>query len=97
MKRVSTEKPRQSGGFSSELSTPLHLAVQCAPSSMVAYVISKGVVEVSARNKAGNTALHLAAIQGREDVVELLLDQPDMDDSIANNDGKQVKPRNHIR
>ena len=57
---------------------------------MVAYIVSKGVVELSARNKSGNTALHLAAMQGRDDVVELLLDHPDIDDSIVNNAGKQV-------
>jgi len=58
---------------------------------MVAYVLSKEVVDLSAKNRSGNTALHLAALQGRDDVVELLLDQQDIDDSITNHEGKQVR------
>ena len=92
-KRISTDKTRLSNASSNELSTPLHLAIQCAPTAMVEYIVLKGVVDLSAKNKNGNTALHLAAIQGREDVVELLLEQPDIDDSIANHDGKQLIKR----
>ena len=57
---------------------------------MVEYVISTKKVDLSARNRQGNTALHLAAMQGRDDVVDLLLQQPDIDDSLTNHDGKQV-------
>jgi oxysterol-binding protein 1 len=94
----SVEKPSRqpSGSFSAELSTPLHLAVQCAPTSMVEYVISTGKIDLSARNRVGNTALHLAALQGRDDVVDVLLQQPDIDDSVVNHEGKQV-PSPRIR
>ncbi len=87
-KRPSSEKGRQS--TSSDLATPLHLAVQCAPAPMVEYIISTKKVDLSARNRQGNTALHLAAMQGRDDVVDLLLQQPDLDDSVTNHEGKQV-------
>jgi oxysterol-binding protein 1 len=48
------------------------------------------MVDLAAKNRQGNTALHLAASQGRDDVVDLLLQQPDIDDSIVNHEGKQV-------
>ena len=73
------------------MTTPLHLAVQCAPTSMVEYVVSQGKVDLSAKTKHGNTALHLAAMQGRDDVVDLILQQPNIDDSLTNHDGKQVQ------
>jgi len=89
-KRQSSEKGRQSSGSSNEVATPLHLAVQCAPTSMVEHVLSQGKIDLSAKNRLGNTALHLAALQGRDDVVDLLLAEPEIDDSIVNQDGKQA-------
>lgn len=89
-KRQSFEKGRQSSGSSNEIATPLHLAVQCAPTSMVEYVLSQHKVDLSAKSRQGNTALHLAALQGRDDVVDLLLSEPEIDDSILNHNGKQV-------
>ena len=89
-KRPSSEKVRVSSAPTIDLSTPLHLAVQCAPVSMVEYIISKHKVDLSAKNRSGSTALHLAASQGRDDVVDLLLQQPDIDDSLINHEGKQV-------
>src|SRR5271170_6708229 len=90
-KRPSSEKVRVSSTQTSDLSTPLHLAVQCAQTSMVEYILSKhNKLDLAAKNRAGNTVLHLAASQGRDDVVDLLLQQPDIDDSLLNHDGKQV-------
>jgi hypothetical protein len=89
-KRQSSEKGRPSMSFTGDAATPLHLAVQCAPTSMVEYVVTQRKVDLSAKNKQGNTALHLAASQGREDVVEMLLQHPDIDDSLTNHEGKQV-------
>lgn len=57
---------------------------------MVEYVISTGKIDLSAKNRLGNTALHLAALQGRDDVVDVLLQQLDIDDSVVNHEGKQV-------
>ena len=57
---------------------------------MVEYILTKHKLDLSAKNRQGNTALHLAASQGRDDVVELLLEQEDIDDSIVNHESKQV-------
>ncbi|KAK2626579.1 hypothetical protein QTJ16_003754 [Diplocarpon rosae] len=73
-----------------EDTTILHLAIQCAELSVVEYVLSdgSGTIDVNARDKEGNTALHLAASQGRGQIVRLLLDQPGINDSIANYQGR---------
>ncbi|EKJ73395.1 hypothetical protein FPSE_06467 [Fusarium pseudograminearum CS3096] len=70
--------------------TILHLAIQCAEFPVIEYVLSdgQGSIDVNARDKDGNTPLHLAAIQGRTTVVKLLLEQKDINDAIANSQGK---------
>lgn len=60
---------------------------------MVEYLLSTRKVDLNARTKQGSTALHYAAAQGRDDAVDMLLQQPDIDDTVVNHDGKQV----HIR
>lgn len=73
-----------------EDTTVLHLAIQCAELEVVEYVLSEGNgnIDVNARDKDGNVPLHLAASQGRAPVVRLLLDQKDINDAIANHQGK---------
>jgi hypothetical protein len=68
----------------------LHLAVQCAEQPVVEYVLSDGAgsIDINARDKEGNTALHVAAQQGREPIVRLLLQQSGINDSIPNYQGK---------
>ncbi|RYP80572.1 hypothetical protein DL770_006174 [Monosporascus sp. CRB-9-2] len=70
--------------------TVLHLAIQCAEFDVVEYVLSEGAgyVDVNARDKDGNTPLHIAAAQGRGPVVHHLLEQKGINDAIANNQGK---------
>lgn len=77
-------------GGALEDTTVLHLAIQCAEFPVVEYVISDGAgyVDINARDKEGNTPLHVAASQGRTQVVKLLLDQKDINDAIANNQGR---------
>jgi hypothetical protein len=77
-----------SGGL--EDTSILHLAVQCAELPVVEYVISdgSGTIDINARDREGNTALHIAAQQGRSPIVRLLLDQPDINDSIPNYQGR---------
>ncbi|KAK7414007.1 hypothetical protein QQX98_007118 [Neonectria punicea] len=70
--------------------TLLHLAIQCSEFPVIEYVLSDGLgtIDVNARDKDGNTPLHLAAVQGRTTVVKLLLEQKDINDAIANAQGK---------
>ncbi|KXJ93907.1 Oxysterol-binding protein-domain-containing protein [Microdochium bolleyi] len=70
--------------------TVLHLAIQCADFEVVQYILSDGAgtIDVNARDKDGNVPLHVAATQGRANVVHLLLQQKDINDAIANNQGK---------
>ncbi|OLL23867.1 Oxysterol-binding 1 [Neolecta irregularis DAH-3] len=75
---------------SSDLSSPLHMAVQCAEPSIVEYLLSRPATEINARDQNGNTALHLAALFGREDIVEMLMKNDHMDDTITNHAGKQA-------
>ncbi|KAI1392035.1 oxysterol binding protein [Hypoxylon trugodes] len=70
--------------------TVLHLAIQCAEYDVVEYVLSDGAgyIDVNARDKDGNVPLHIAASQGRSPIVRLLLEQKDINDAVANNQGK---------
>jgi oxysterol-binding protein 1 len=73
-----------------EDTTILHLAIQCAEMPVVEYVLSDGVgcIDVNAKDKDGNTPLHIAASQGRGHMVRLLLEQDDINDSIPNYQGR---------
>ncbi len=73
-----------------EDTTILHLAIQCAEQPVVEYVLSDGAgsLDINARDKDGNTPLHVAAMQGRTQVVRLLLENKDINDAIANHQGR---------
>jgi len=78
----------QSGSL--EDTTILHLAIQCAEQQVVEYVLSDGAasLDVNARDKDGNTPLHIAALQGRSHVVRLLLENKEINDAIMNGQGR---------
>ncbi|KAL2198440.1 Oxysterol-binding protein-domain-containing protein [Corynascus similis CBS 632.67] len=87
--RMSTSSvTTQSGPL--EDTTILHLAIQCAEQPVVEYVLSDGAgsLDINARDKDGNTPLHVAAAQGRTQVVRLLLENKDINDAIANHQGR---------
>jgi len=89
--RTSTSSFSTAGGPTPlEDTTVLHLAIQCAQDNVVEYVLSNGggLVDVNARDKDGNTPLHIAASQGRANIVKLLMEQKDINDAISNNQGK---------
>ncbi|KAK2608426.1 hypothetical protein QQS21_002993 [Conoideocrella luteorostrata] len=88
--RPSTSSVATLGSGPLEDTTVLHLAIQCAEFPVIEYVMSDGAgsVDVNARDKDGNTPLHIAAIQGRTPVVKLLLDQIDINDAVVNLQGK---------
>jgi len=73
-----------------EDTTILHLAIQCAEMPVVEYVLSDGAgcIDVNAKDKDGNTPLHIAASQGRGHMVRLLLEQDDINDSVPNYQGR---------
>ncbi|KAI9809711.1 MAG: hypothetical protein M1825_000143 [Sarcosagium campestre] len=79
-----------------EGTTVLHLAVQCAEHAVVEQIFSIGAsepnihIDANSRDRDGNTPLHLAAMLGRAPVVRLLLDQPDLDDTLTNYQGRQA-------
>ncbi|KAK4245596.1 Oxysterol-binding protein-domain-containing protein [Corynascus novoguineensis] len=87
--RMSTSSvTTQSGPL--EDTTILHLAIQCAEQPVVEYVLSDGAgsLDINARDKDGNTPLHVAAAQGRTQVIRLLLENKDINDAIANHQGR---------
>lgn len=73
-----------------EDTTILHLAIQCAEQQVIEYVLSDGAgtIDVNAKDRDGNTALHLAASLGRGPIVRLLLGQPGINDSLPNYAGR---------
>ncbi|CAI4210829.1 unnamed protein product [Parascedosporium putredinis] len=70
--------------------TILHLAIQCAEYPVVEYILSNGagLIDINARDKDGNTPLHIASGQGRTPIVRLLLEQEAINDAIANHQGR---------
>ncbi|RHZ60733.1 uncharacterized protein CDV56_104904 [Aspergillus thermomutatus] len=69
--------------------TILHLAIQCAEPQVVEFVLSLGDdLDINARDRDGNTPLHLAAQLGRGPLVRELLNRPSVNDSIVNYRGQ---------
>lgn len=70
--------------------TVLHLAVQCAEPRVVEHVISTAStapassVDLNARDRDGNTPLHLAAMLGRAEIVQVLLEQDNINEYLTN-------------
>ncbi|WBW74528.1 sterol transfer protein Osh2 [Schizosaccharomyces osmophilus] len=62
----------------------LFLCIQCANASMVKHILSVFDVDLNAYDKNQNTPLHLAAMAGRQDVVETLLLHPDINYNLLN-------------
>ena len=74
--------------------TILHLAIQCAESSVVEQILSIPAIEsdveldFNAQDRDGNTPLHLASMLGRASIVRSLLARPATDSSVLNYHGR---------
>ena len=88
--RASTVSEATRSGGALEDTTVLHLAIQCAELPVVEYVLSdgSGSIDINAKDKDGNTPLHVASMQGRGQVVRILLEQKDINDAVANHQGR---------
>ncbi|KAK0212711.1 Oxysterol-binding protein-domain-containing protein [Desarmillaria ectypa] len=83
-KRKSTEKNLDTGAAA------LHLAVRCASAATVALLLSHRAISPNGVHPpgSGTTALHLASSLGRVDIVNLLLEQEGINDSLTDANGK---------
>ena len=79
-----------------EGTTILHLAIQCADPPVVEQILAVAKatpgasVDVNAKDRDGNTPMHLAATLGRPTTVRLLLEQSETNESIINYQGKSA-------
>ena len=87
---MAIKEAKDPAGTASLLGTTiLHLAIQCAEPQVVEYVLSAGDdLDVNARDREGNTPLHLAAQLGRAPLIRELLNKPTLNDSIVNYRGQ---------
>ncbi|KAH7920399.1 hypothetical protein BV22DRAFT_1039916 [Leucogyrophana mollusca] len=71
----------------------LHLAVRCASAETVQLLLSHRAISPNGIHPpgSGTSPLHLAASLGRSDIVNILLEQPGIDDTLRDNNGRTCK------
>ncbi|RIA81478.1 Oxysterol-binding protein [Glomus cerebriforme] len=88
----SSSTPTSSSSSQHTLPSPLILGVQCATINTIEFIITNFLgknIDLNHKDQLGNTALHYASKGGRIDVIELLLKQKNINDTIMNMEGKQ--------
>lgn len=96
MPTISEDVVKGTSSGTLEGTTILHLAIQCADPAVVEQIlaVSKDTpgasIDINARDRDGNTPLHLASQLGRPTTVRLLLEQRDINDSILNYQGRSA-------
>jgi oxysterol-binding protein 1 len=73
--------------YRSQFGTVLHLAASFGSTKTFDELLSEGI-DVNCQNIDGCTALHVASRLGRQEIVELLLCQEEIDDTIKDKEGK---------
>lgn len=71
----------------------LHYAVQVAPTVLIKEIVyawanqSEGevTIDINYKDENGDTPLHISAFQSRGDVIDFLMDQPEVNDCVLNN------------
>lgn len=71
----------------------LHLAIRCASYDTIKLILANRVINPNGVHPpgSGTTPLHLAASLGRDDIVGLLLEHPNIDDTARDSAGKTCK------
>ncbi|KAF8552182.1 hypothetical protein OG21DRAFT_1466159 [Imleria badia] len=71
----------------------LHLAIRCASVETIQLLLSHRAISPNGIHPpgSGTTTLHLAASLGRAEIVSLLLDQPGIDDTLRDSQGRTCK------
>lgn len=86
---ISKERRGSQDGDLNTGAAALHLAIRCASVDTVQLLLSHKAISPNGVHPpdSGTTALHLAASLGRADILGLLLDQPDIDDTLRDSHG----------
>ncbi|KAJ1513129.1 hypothetical protein HMI54_005165 [Coelomomyces lativittatus] len=72
-----------------KLGSPLYLSIGMAPSSCIEWLIKQQLVDINeTHQQTGETPLHLASKHGRVDILDLLLHQKNINDTILDKQGK---------
>jgi ankyrin repeat protein len=68
----------------------LHLACSFATRDIVKHILKRVEIRqcINVQNEKGNTPMHIAATSSRRDIIDLLLEIEDVNDTIRNVDGK---------
>ncbi|KAF9218913.1 hypothetical protein BS17DRAFT_883213 [Gyrodon lividus] len=90
---ISKERRNSVDGELNTGAAALHLAIRCASMDTVQLLLSHRAISPNAVHPpgSGTTAIHLAASLGRADIISVLLDQPGIDDTLRDAQGRTCK------